>query len=446
MSIFLPRRLAPASLLLAVALAGIPARASFHLFSMDELYTNGDGSVQFMEMSALTGGQQFVAGHTLVATDGTTTHTFSVPANLPGDTSGRRVLFATQGFAALGIVTPDYVVPNGFFFQGGGTVRWGEGADVWNYPALPTDGQHSIERTGAQVVNSPQNFAGATASINGAPPPPQSFNVEGLWWNSPAASEAGWGVNITHQADTLFATWFTYGADGNGLWLVMSSGAKTGANTYSGTLYQTTGPAFDAAVFDPTKVVSTPVGNATFSFTHADNGTFSYTVNGISQTKNITRTVYAAPVPTCAETTAAPASGALYGSGTANGPNYQDLWWKSPAASESGWGVNLTHQGNILFATWFTYDSTGKGLWLVMSAGTRVANTETFTGTLYRTTGPAFNASPWDPKLVTQTPVGSATFSFADADNGTFTYTVNGETQSKNITRTVYATPTTTCQ
>jgi hypothetical protein len=369
-----------------------------------------------------------------------------VPANLPGDTSGRRVLFATQGFAALGIVTPDYVVPNGFFFQGGGTVRWGEGADVWNYPALPTDGQHSIDRTGAQVVNSPQDFAGATTSINGAPPPPQSFNVEGLWWNSPAASEAGWGVNITHQADTLFATWFTYGADGNGLWLVMSSGTKTGSNTYSGTLYQTTGPAFDSTVFDPKQVQQTPVGSATFSFTDADNGTFSYTVNGISQTKNITRTVYAAPVPTCAETSVAPASGVLYGSGTPNGPNYQDLWWKSPAASESGWGVNLTHQGNVLFATWFTYDSTGNGLWLVMSAGTRVANTEIFSGTLYRTTGPAFNASPWDPKLVTQTPVGSATFSFSDADNGTFTYTVNGETQSKNITRTVYATPATTCQ
>jgi hypothetical protein len=446
MSQLLPRRLAPALLSIALVLGGLPARASFHLFSMNELYTNGDGSVQFMEMTALTGAQEFVAGHTLVATSGATTHTFQVPANLPGDTSGRKVLFATQGFADLGLVTPDYIVPNGFFFQGGGTLRWGEGADVWNYPALPTDGQHSIERTGTQVVNSPQNFAGATASIGSAPPPPQSFNVQDLWWASPAGSEAGWGVNITHQGDILFATWFTYGADGNGLWLVMSAGAKTGPNTYSGTLYQTTGPSFDSAAFDPAQVKATPVGNATFAFADPNNGTFSYTVNGISQTKNITRTVYASPVPTCSQEPILPSSGGIYGSGTPNGPNYQDLWWKSPAASESGWGVNLTHQGNILFATWFTYDASGKGMWLVMSAGTRVANTETFSGALYRTTGPAFNASPWDPHLVTQTPVGTASFSFVDADNGTFTYTVNGVTQTKSITRDVYATPKTNCQ
>ena len=36
--------------------------------------------------------------------------------------------------------------------------------------------------------------------------------------------------------------------------------------------------------------------------------------------------------------------------------SYEGLWWNSPANSESGWGLNITHQGNILFATWFTYD------------------------------------------------------------------------------------------
>ena len=38
----------------------------------------------------------------------------------------------------------------------------------------------------------------------------------------------------------------------------------------------------------------------------------------------------------------------------ARATNYQDLWW-NPA--ESGWGVNFTHQGDIIFATWFTYDA-----------------------------------------------------------------------------------------
>lgn len=35
----------------------------------------------------------------------------------------------------------------------------------------------------------------------------------------------------------------------------------------------------------------------------------------------------------------------------------------APAGAESGWGVNFTHQGDTIFATWFTYDD-GTPLWL----------------------------------------------------------------------------------
>ena len=44
--------------------------------------------------------------------------------------------------------------------------------------------------------------------------------------------------------------------------------------------------------------------------------------------------------------------------------NYQDLWYAAPAESESGWGMNFTHQGDTIFATWFTYDVDGSPLWL----------------------------------------------------------------------------------
>src|SRR6185436_903486 len=43
--------------------------------------------------------------------------------------------------------------------------------------------------------------------------------------------------------------------------------------------------------------------------------------------------------------------------------NYQGLFYKFPAESEAGWGINFTHQGNVIFATWFTYDAAGKPLW-----------------------------------------------------------------------------------
>src|SRR5437016_2665779 len=80
-------------------------------------------------------------------------------------------------------------------------------------------------------------------------------------------------------------------------------------------------------------------------------------------------------------------------------PSYQGLWWRSPGGSESGWGLNITHQGNILFATWFTYDTNGRGLWLVAPSAMKTG-TNTYSGTLYKTRGPAFDASPWDPAKV----------------------------------------------
>ncbi len=111
---------------------------------------------------------------------------------------------------------------------------------------------------------------------------------------------------------------------------------------------------------------------------------------------------------------------------------------------ESGWGVNLQQQGNIVFATWFTYDANGRGQWLVMTDGESTGSM-TWTGALYRTVGPALGTA-WDGNKVKLTPVGQATFAFSDASNGMFTATVDGMTISKPITRQVYQTPPTVCR
>lgn len=422
--------------LLAAGLLGAasPAGAAFHLWAMGELFSNADGSVQFLELTALAGSQQFVGGHALSASCGGSTRRFTFPANLPGDSSGRRMLIGTRGFAALGVVAPDYTVPDGFFCQGGGSIDFAGASDVWNHAATPVDGRNSLNRDGSTGANSPRNFAGQTGTVVLVAPPPPAINAQGLWWRAPAGSESGWGVNITHQGEVLFATWFTYDTNGEGLWLVMSEGRRVGTDSYVGTLYRTTGPAFSSAPFNPAQVAVTPVGSATFSFSDAGNGTFLYTVDGRTQAKPIVRQVYASPVPTCAPDTTG-----------ASSTNFQDLWWRSPAGSESGWGVNIAHQGEILFATWFTYAADGRGMWLVMSEGRRTTG-NTFAGALYRTRGPAFDASPWNPAQVTVTQVGTATFTFTDASNGTFAYTVEGISQAKPITRQVYATPPTACR
>ena len=411
-----------------LCLAAQPAGASADAWSMTEIYSNSDGSVQFLEFYTEDDEAVFLAGDRLMSTFPGTANIFTFPSDLSGFAQGKRMLVGTQGFAALGIVKPDFVVPNGFFSATGGTVVMGNN-DQWDYGAPPSDGRLSLYRSGATVTNTPTNFAGETGTLSYVPP----LNFQALWWRSPAGSESGWGVNITHQGDTLFATWFTYDLDGSQMWLVAPNTQRANGTTFNGPLYRTTGPAFNSVPFDPAKIGVTQVGNVTFQFTSAGGGAFFYSVNGISQAKEITRQVYDSQVSTC---TAGGTPGAA--------PNYQDLWWRSPAGSESGWGVNITHQGNTLFATWFTYDAAGKGMWIVMPNG-RLAN-GAYSGTLYRTTGAPFNAEPWDPSSVTVTEVGSGSFAFSALDAGTFSYTVNGISQSKSITRQVYANPRTVCR
>jgi hypothetical protein len=176
------RRICAAAMLLAVSCG---AHATFHLWQINEIYSNADGSVQFIELITSFGGEQFVAGHALTSSQGATTHTLNVTTDLPGDSANKTFLIGTQGFAALNVVTPDYVVPNGFLFTNGGTLNWGGGADIVNYASLPTDGRLSINRAGVTALNSPKNFAGVTGTIR-----KMRFDFDGdgkddiLWRNS----------------------------------------------------------------------------------------------------------------------------------------------------------------------------------------------------------------------------------------------------------------------
>jgi hypothetical protein len=95
-----------------------------------------------------------------------------MPVDLPGDTTNHKFLIGTQGFANLGIVTPDYVVSNGFLFQPNGSVDFA-GVDVLTYGALPGNGASALDRAGNIVVNAPTNFAGATGTIRAPQAPPQ---------------------------------------------------------------------------------------------------------------------------------------------------------------------------------------------------------------------------------------------------------------------------------
>jgi predicted dienelactone hydrolase len=261
---------------------------------------------------------------------------------------------------------------------------------------------------------------------------PAEANYTGLWWAAPPGAEAGWGMNLQHDGDVIFLTWFTYDAGGRAWWLVATAD-RMPDGTFRGTIYQTRGPPFFAQPFDPAAVTSNAVGTATLTFADADNGTIAYTVLGTGGTKAVTREAFARQ-PWCAWNTSFD---------PARATSYRGLWWNAPAGSEAGWGINFEHQGDTIFATWFTYDGDGAPLWLVATTTPEVAGR--YAGTLYRTTGPPFGASPFDPAKVSATPVGTARLTFASGDAALFEYTVGAVGQAKALVREVLRAPGTVC-
>lgn len=153
---------------LAIALLLLPpwAAATFHTFRIDQLYSNADGSVQFIvlhEASGLNGQHEFT-GVTLAVTKGAVRKEIEFARNLANATAGRSVLIATAGFAALGLLLPDFTVEDRFLPIDGGTVNFG-GVDTHTYAALPIDGVNALFRNGTMAPNAPVNFNRDTGSV-----------------------------------------------------------------------------------------------------------------------------------------------------------------------------------------------------------------------------------------------------------------------------------------
>jgi hypothetical protein len=258
-------------------------------------------------------------------------------------------------------------------------------------------------------------------------------NYQGLWWAA-GGTESGWGINFAHQGSQVFAVWYTYDAAGKAWWLSMLANNTTGTS-YAGTIYATSGSPFNVVPFPPVATPANQIGAGTLTFNDANTGSFAYTINTTySQTKVISRFDLATGAqPICTYYAATPNFEAA--------TNYQDLWWASNGA-ESGWGINFVHQGNSVYATWYTYDVDGTPLWL--SALTqRVGTSNVYTGSLLRTSGPHFDA--YNPTELVSVAVGTATLTFADGNHAKFDYSTNGTgglpivTQTKQITRFPFA-------
>jgi hypothetical protein len=121
---------------------------------------------------------------------------------------------------------------------------------------------------------------------------PIGVNYSDMWAK---ADEPGWGLTIDQQGDVLLGTLFIYDKGSLASWytvqLAYASTSPSGSVSYTGTLYQTTGPALGQP-YDPNLLKYRQVGTATIEFGDAAHGLLTYTIDGAGATKQVARLTF----------------------------------------------------------------------------------------------------------------------------------------------------------
>jgi photosystem II stability/assembly factor-like uncharacterized protein len=244
-------------------------------------------------------------------------------------------------------------------------------------------------------------------TVAGATPANSSY--QGLWWN---ANESGWGMSVTQHGNMIFAALYTYDATGQPTWYVIPN-CPVSSGRCTGEIYKVTGGTSPAVAWSAAGKSVTSVGTGTLTFSSTSTGTFNFTINNVTGAKAIT-------LQPLATGTTPPAV------------DYTDLWWNP---NEDGWGISLTQQFGIIFAAWYVYDATGKPVWYVVP-NCPVINAGC-SGALYQVTGGEPLTSVWNGTNPA-TQVGSITFAFSGASNGSMNFTLNGVNSSRTIIRQAF--------
>jgi hypothetical protein len=446
--------LAPALVLFASI-----ASAEFHTYQIQQIFTNASGTVQFIVMHESQGSsiEYFWMGNHLRALAASGNKDFVFPNNLPvqqtmcnpyygcGDsmtsmmpvmptvtsTANTDVLIATQGFAALGIVTPDYVIPNGFIPVGERVTINYAGVDQVTCGPLPTDGVTAVGRSCAMIPNVATNFSAQSASV-AAVAAGIELNQHGLTGSYFQQTTNGQGVQVEIYPDqiapgtgTAFLSWFTQDTVAGGAererWYTVQGPVMTGQPSASLTIYQNVGGNFDAAPVTNGQ----PVGTATLSFDTCTSGRMSYSFSdgtgrmGSMSLARLTQNV------TCSTSGARPTNPDFALSG-----NYF-----AQLLGGQGLTVEINPNNPTLFGAWYTYAPNGAASGAAGQRWYTLQPTTSFTPgsrsiavTIYQTTGGIFDTPP--PAGQQTVAVGTGTISFQSCTAATLSFNFTGGSSS----------------
>lgn len=242
------------------------------------------------------------------------------------------------------------------------------------------------------------------------------LDFQDLWWSGPV--ENGWGMSIVQHGAQLFNVFFVYDDAGKPTWYVQPGGTWAGGvgGFFQGPVYLPRGTPWFA--YDASRLqVGSAVGNGQLAFRGPEAGIAHMNVDlgrefrGVQ--KNIVRQDFRR-------------------AGVSPIRGVGDMWWGGP--QQNGWGIAVMEQQGSLFMVWFTYDANGAPTWFVMPGGDW-ADSSTFTGTIYRTSGSAWLGVPYDASRLQVGAVGTFRLRFDGTRHAIMEYSLEGRSGSLDLVR-----------
>ncbi len=164
--------------LLGVFLLACPSAFGVaHTWDVNELYSNADGTIQFVELQEANNfpNETEVNGQPMRSLN-FPGHTLGLLTPISPPTSSKFLLGGTAAFAAMPGSPPlDFTIPDGFLRLGpADSVAYGPPYHTLAVPAgaLPLDGINAYRKNGSTGANTPTNFAGTVGFVDASPQPP----------------------------------------------------------------------------------------------------------------------------------------------------------------------------------------------------------------------------------------------------------------------------------
>lgn len=228
------------------------------------------------------------------------------------------------------------------------------------------------------------------------------------WWDP---ADSGWGLYTFDQGNLLGPYWVSYDEAGKPTWFMgLTTPSQDGS--YEGELYLFSGTPFAQIGQGPASQAGTPVGQVKLEF-DADprRMLFTHTLDGHTSTREVTRFDFNGKDVVCR----------AGGTQRANATNYSDMWWEP---STSGWGMNIMHLDENLYAQWYTYETGGRASYMTLGLARQTDGS--YRGAIHRQndggrpykSGGDMSAQPGGSVI------GEAMLRFTDGEHARFEWTV----------------------